>query len=156
MTHPIYKNFNTNRKALAELLESSPNGAIWLNRFIPLMFQNIKDANAILMKAKTGFFSSKVLTEEEHASAINDLLNLGFSNLTYTKHASGMLIFDTLNDSLGCLADAYKELKSSSKNLKISLGISYIGRDRTVIVKEKFWNDEDQRPKGHYFIDELT
>lgn len=139
-----------------QMLESSPGGSIWLNRFIPLTIQNIKDANAILLTTKTGLFSSRVLSSEEHSEVVNDLLNLGYDNLTYTKHASGTIIFDTLNDTLGCLTELHKEIKSLPKKLKITLGISYIDKDRAVIVREKFWDNEESRPKGYHFIDDLT
>ena len=156
MTLSIYKNFNTNRQELEEMFKSSSIGTIWLNRFLPIMTQNIKDANAILLKISTGFFSSRILSSEEHAEVINDLLNLGFKSLTFSRHATGTIIVDTLNDSLGCLVDVHKQIKLLPKKYKIKLGISYIDRDRIVIVKEIFWESEDKRPKGYHFIEDLT
>ena len=156
MTLSIYKNFNTNRQILEEMFVTTSKATIWLNRFLPLMFQNIKDANAILLKIETGFFSSRILTSEEHAEVVNDLLNFGFKNLTYSRHTTGTVIVETLNDSLGCLVDVHKQIKMMPTRFKIKLGISYIDRDRAVIVKEKFWDNEDSRPKGYHFIEDLT
>ena len=102
------------------------------------------------------FFSSRILTSEEHAEVVNDLLNFGFKNLTYSRHTTGTVIVETLNDSLGCLVDVHKQIKMMPTRFKIKLGISYIDRDRAVIVKEKFWDNEDSRPKGYHFIEDLT
>ena len=156
MNVSIYKNFNTNRQALENMFETTSKTTIWLNRFMPLMFQNIKDANAILLKFKTSFFSSRNLSSEEQAEIVNYLLRMGFNNLTYIRNANGTIIVDTLNDSLGCLDDVYKHIKLFPMTFKIKLGISYIDRDRVVIVNEKFWESEDKRPKGYHFIGDLT
>ena len=156
MSISIYKNFNTNRQELETMFETTSKSTIWINRFIPLMFSNIKDANAIVLKISTGFFSSRILSNDEHSMVVNDLLNLGFKQLTYSKDVTGTLIVDTLNDSLGCLVDVHKQIKMMPTRFKIKLGISYIDRDRAVIVKEKFWDNEDSRPKGYHFIEDLT
>ena len=156
MSLSIYKNFNTNRQALEDMFKNTTKGTIWLNRCMPLAFENISYANAIMLKIKTGFFTSRLLTNEEHSEVVNELLKLGFKDLTFSKYANGTLIVDTLNDSLGCLVDVHEQIKLLPKKFKITLGISYIDIDRAVIVKEKFWENEDKRPKGYHFIDDLT
>jgi len=156
MTSSIYKNFNTNRQALEDMFKNTSKGTIWVNRFIPLSFQNIKNANAIMLKVKTGIFSSRMLSSEEHAEVVNDLLRIGFKSLTYSRNTTGTMIVDTLNDSLGCLVDVHEQIRLFPTTFKIKLGISYIDKDRVVIVKEKFWESEEKRPKGYHFIDDLT
>jgi len=156
MNVSIYKSFNTNKQALENIFETTSNPTIWLNRFVPIPFQNIKDANAIMLKVKTGIFSSRMLSIEEHAEVANDLKRIGFKTLTYSRNTTGTMIVDTLNDSLGCLVDVHEKIKLFPAKFKIKLGISNIDRDRVVIVKEKFWDSEDKRPKGYYFIEDLT
>ena len=156
MTSSIYKNFNTNRQALEDMFKNTSKDTIWVNRFIPLSFQNIKNANAIMLKVKTGIFSSRMLSSEEHAEVVNDLLRIGFKSLTYSRNTTGTMIVETLNDSLGCLVDVHEQIKLFPTTFKIKLGISYIDKDRVVIVKEKFWESEEKRPKGYHFIEDVT
>lgn len=156
MTLSVYKNFNTNRQALEEIFQATSKESIWINRFIPLIFSNIKDANAIILKVNTGIFSSRTLTPKEHNELIDELKHLGFKDLTYTKYAEDTLIFDTFNDEKGCLVNVYEKIKLLPNKFKIVLGVSFFDKDRVVIVKDKFWENEDKRPKGYYFIDDLT
>jgi hypothetical protein len=143
-----------NKQELIELFESSFQNQIFINRFISLMFNNIEDANALILRVKTGLFSSRVLTNDEHSEAVKALSN--FNNLTFTKHEKGTLIVDTFHDELGCLKDVYKAVKSLSLNYRIILGVCFIDIDRVVIVKEKFWENENQRPKGYHYINDLS
>ena len=156
MTLSIYKNFNTNRIALEEIFESNSNKNIWINRFIPLSFSNIKDANAIVLKIKTGIFSSRKLSTDENNQVVSKLLELGFNDLTYTKYGEDTLIFDTFSDEKGCLVKVYEKIKLINNNFKIVLGVRFFDRDRVVIVKEKFWESEEMRPRGYHFIEDLT
>ena len=66
------------------------------------------------------------------------------------------MIFDTFNDQKGCLVNVYEKIKLLPNKFKIVLGVSFFDKDRVVIVKDKFWENEDKRPKGYYFIDDLT
>ena len=157
MSISIYKNFNTNRKELDAVFQSNLNKKnIWLNRFISLLFSNIKDANAIVLKIKTGTFSSRTLLPDEHNQLISKLLELGFKDLTYTKYGEDTLILDTFTDEKGCLINVYEQIKLLPNEFKIVLGVSFFDKDRVVIVKEKFWENEEKRPKGYHFIDDLT
>ena len=156
MTSSIYKNFNTNRQALEDMFKNTSKDTIWVNRFIPLSFQNIKNANAIMLKVKTGIFSSRMLSSEEHAEVVNYLLRIGFKSLTYSRNTTGTMIVETLNDSLGCLVDVHEQIKLFPTTFKIQLGISNIDKDRVVIVKEKIWESEEKRPKGYHFIEDVT
>lgn len=156
MTLSIYKNFNTNRQALEEMFQATSKESIWINRFLPLLFSNIKDANAILLKVKTGTFSSRTLTSKEHNEVINELKNLGFNDLTYTKYAEDTLIFDTFNDKKGCLINVYEQIKLLPNEFKIILGVSFFDKDRVVIVKNKFWESENTRPKGYHCLEDLN
>ena len=156
MNVSIYKNFKTNRQALDAMFQNTSKESIWINRFIPLMFSNIKDANAILLKVKTGAFSARTLTSNEHNQIINELIELGFKDLTFTKYGEDTLIFDTFNDTKGCLVNLYEKIKLVPTKFKIILGNSFFDRDRVVIVKDKFWESEDERPKGYHFIEDLT
>ena len=156
MTLSIYKNFNTNRQTLEDMFKTTSKETIWINRFIPQLFSNIKDANAIVLKVKTGTFSSRTLLPDEHNQIISKLLELGFKDLTYTKYGEDTLIFDTFTDEKGCLVNVYEQIKLLSNKFKIFLGFSFFDKDRVVIVKEKFWESEEKRPKGYHFIEDVT
>jgi hypothetical protein len=156
MTLSMYKNFNTNRQALDEMFNATSKETIWINRFIPSTFSNIKDANAIVLKIKTGAFSSRTLSADERNQVVSKLLELGFKDLTYTKYGEDTLIFDTFTDEKGCLINVYKQIKLLPNKFKIILGFSFFDKDRIVIVKNKFWEGEDKRPKGYHFTNDLT
>jgi len=67
-----------------------------------------------------------------------------------------MLIFDAIDDSLGQLTGIAEDIKKLNSNLKIKIGISVIERGRLVVVQEKFWSSNDDRPRGFLHLDDLV
>jgi hypothetical protein len=158
----LLANLGMSKSEIVESLKKSPNGQIHIHRFIPLLFANPTDANALSLRVSTGLISTRSVNHDEFHEIIGRLKDLGHENYVYSRcrskngRDSDMVIFDALDDSLGQLTELAEDIKMLNSNLKIKPGISMIERDRLVIVQDKFWSNNADRPRGFFHTDDLV
>ena len=107
-------------------LNESTDGKLFLHKFISIPIQSFEDSNAILLRIKVSFFSSRPLNSEEYALVTNSLISLGHKNFIYSWYAKDlgkpdMVIFDAFSDNLGSLKKIINDIKELPLNLKILL-----------------------------------
>jgi len=154
------KKFGLVKDDIAKMLSVSPHGKVFLHRFIPLIFYSIDQANALKLRMHDGLFSTRSLDQGEFDLVTRTLRDLGFVNLIYTwctdnSGLNDMVMFDTFSDDTGILVEVEVAIKNLPKEFKIVTGTSNIDRDRIIVVRNKFWESDSERPKGIYLIEDL-
>lgn len=158
----LLANLGARKEDVEQALAQSRDEQIFIFRFIPLLFSNAKDSNAIRVRVATGLFGSRPPTRDEFYKIASDLREKGHQEYVFNRSPSksrsdgDMVIFDAFDDSPGAIESVIESTKKLPMKLKVELGVSFIDKDRIAIVKNRFWTAAADRPRGIYHLDDLN
>lgn len=141
---------------LMQILSTSKSGELWVVRFVPFLVNDFKKCNAVSLFKKNGIFRKKeTLTNEEFNNILLELSSAGYEDLRMVRQKNEVILFFTFNDNDGVLNGIEGAIKKINASIHIQAGMSRIDIDRCCVVASKTW-EEPNRPRGFYFIEDLT
>ncbi len=153
MRPKILKNYKN--KELEVMLTNSKSGELWITRFVPLLWGDIDDGNAVSLYKKNGLFRKENLTVEEFNAVLNALNEAEFEEICLLNQNNSVLVFSKYKDHIGSINGIQQVIKKVSNEIKITCGVSYIDTDRCCIVANKSWDDAN-KPRGLYTLEDLN
>jgi hypothetical protein len=112
MRPKILKNYQNEQ--LKDMLANSKSGELWVSRFIPLRWADIKQGNAVALYKKNGFFGKETLTVDEFNDVFNAINKAGFEEICLIKQDKYVLVFSKYRDKIGSINGLDKVIKDVS------------------------------------------